>query len=109
MHSIRTARSWLVAIQAAGRHIFAWTLKLSVFCFDAVWLLLSGWPAAGRGIAVIALAVAAFISSLVTDDDRLCLQTNIRRHFSAVVTNTTFHLLTEGDGPLVGQLSRGMT
>ena len=96
MHSTRTARFWLVALQAAARHTLAWTLKLSVFCFDAVWLLLSGWPASGRGIAVIALAVAAFFSPLVTDDGRLSLQTSIHRHFGAVVTNTTFHFVTDG-------------
>ena len=76
MHRTRPARFWLGALQSAGQHILAW----SVLCFDAVCLLLAAWPASARGVAVIALAAAAFVAPLVTDDGRLWLQISTHRH-----------------------------
>lgn len=43
----------------------AWTLTWIVLCIDAIWLLLAGWSVSGHGVAVIALAVAAFRAPLM--------------------------------------------
>lgn len=64
MHSTRTPRFLLDALQAAGRQNLAWTLTWSVLFLDAVCLLLTEWSVPWRGVAVISVAGAAFLAPL---------------------------------------------
>ena len=52
------------ALKVAGRLGLAWTLTGIVVFIDAVWMWLGGWSMPGRDVAVIALAVAAFLAPL---------------------------------------------
>lgn len=52
-------------VRAAKNLGMAWTLTWIVLCIDAIWLFLAGWSVSGHGVAVIALAVAAFRAPLM--------------------------------------------
>lgn len=64
MRSTPSARLLEPGLVVARQLGMTWTLTWIVLCIDAVWLLLAGWSVSGRGVAVIALAVAAFLAPL---------------------------------------------
>ena len=49
---------------STGRHGLAWTITAGVLCIDAVWLALAGWSVSGRGLAVLAMGLAACLAPL---------------------------------------------
>jgi len=67
MHRTGTARFWLDTLQCAGQHVLA-CIDL---CFEVMWMLLTAWPASARGVAMIALAAAAFLASMFTHSSQL--------------------------------------
>jgi len=75
--SSQTPTQFLETGARAAKNLgMAWMLTWIVLCIDAIWLLLAGWSISGHGVAVIALALAAFRAPLMIsryrNDPRIC-------------------------------------